>query len=95
MVASGSWWKILAQYDPTPPYSRFKGATVIPKNLTITDELQIQPLIADLLTRNILPPDENALYLFLGGFDTMPRQFTTQGQAYCSVFCMFGFLFLS
>ncbi|KAI8613845.1 hypothetical protein BC830DRAFT_433283 [Chytriomyces sp. MP71] len=51
--------------------------------------MQIRPMIGDLLDRNILPVDANALYVFVAGFDTAQNQITTSGQKYCSVFCGF------
>ncbi|KAJ3026783.1 UNVERIFIED_CONTAM: hypothetical protein HDU68_005087 [Siphonaria sp. JEL0065] len=71
------------------PYSRFKGAAVIPKNQSKIDEMQIRPMIANLIQRNIFPPDEDALYVFISGFDSGPNTVTTQGNRYCSVFCGF------
>ncbi|ORY32709.1 hypothetical protein BCR33DRAFT_723372 [Rhizoclosmatium globosum] len=93
-LSSGSWWQLMAQYK-SPPYSRFRGAAIIPKNLTITDELQIRPMIGDLIARNIFPSDPNALYVFISGFDSKPNQITTQGSGYCSVFCGFHSDFVS
>ncbi|KAI9344670.1 hypothetical protein BDR26DRAFT_917233 [Obelidium mucronatum] len=87
-ISSGSWWQVMNQYK-APPYSRFKGAAIIPKNTTKIDEVQIRILIGDLIARNIFPADEDAIYTFISGFDSGPNTVTTQGNRYCSVFCGF------
>ncbi|KAJ3099502.1 hypothetical protein HDU97_002991 [Phlyctochytrium planicorne] len=71
----------------TPPTIQFKGAATVAKSGAIIDDLGIRQVIANLITKNIFPSDANALYVFVGGFETLMNQITVQGQGYCTVFC--------
>ncbi|KAI9358313.1 hypothetical protein DFJ73DRAFT_819609, partial [Zopfochytrium polystomum] len=85
-LSYGSWWQIMKQYKITQKM-RFAGAVTAPKTGTTIDEAEIGPLIGGFVSRKVLPADPDALYIFVAGKDTLPKQMTTQQQAYCQVFC--------